>query len=88
MPERTEVMRSTAGRDKGTLLAAVGVQDGSVLVADGRRRPLSRPKKKNPRHMVPTDMTLPEEALGSDRALRRALRRAADLIGNDVVSDE
>ena len=88
MPERTEVMRSTAGRDKGTLLAAVGLQDGFILAADGRRRPLSRPKKKNPGHMVPTGETLPEEALRSDRALRRALRRAADLIGVCAVSDE
>ena len=39
------VVISKAGRDKGRALAVVGQADGYVLVADGKERPLSRPKK-------------------------------------------
>ena len=76
MPRSCRVIRSAAGRDRGTLLAVVGEENGFVLTADGRRRPLAAPKRKNPRHTVPTGIVLPEEALRSDKALRRALRSA------------
>ena len=76
MPEQISVIRSEAGRDKNTLLAVVGEKDGFVLTADGKRRRLAAPKRKNPRHTVPTGISLPPEALRSDKALRRALRSA------------
>lgn len=43
---------STAGRDKGQpYLVCEVLQDGFVLVADGDKRPVARPKRKNPRHL-------------------------------------
>ena len=70
---RGMVVISRAGRDKGSLLAVVGTDGKFVLVADGKERPLARPKKKNPKHLARTNMTT---AVGevSDKALRRALR--------------
>ena len=76
MPEQIRVIRSAAGRDRDTLLAVVGEKDGFVLTADGRRRPIAAPKRKNPRHTLPTGISLPPEAMRSDKALRRALRSA------------
>lgn len=76
MPENIRVIRSAAGRDRDDMLAVVGEKDGFVLVADGRRRPLAAPKRKNLRHTVPTGIMLPAEAVRSDKALRRALRSA------------
>ncbi|MBE3576768.1 MAG: KOW domain-containing RNA-binding protein [Limnochordales bacterium] len=47
-----QVVTSRAGRDAGRTYLVVGVRpDGRVLVADGRIRPLERPKVKNPRHL-------------------------------------
>ena len=76
MPESIRVIRSAAGRDKDTLLAVIGEEDGYVYIADGRRRPIAAPKRKNPRHTVPIGIMLPPEAIRSDKALRRALRTA------------
>ena len=45
------VVRSTAGRDKGRLYVVTGVAADRVLVAEGRRRPLKAPKPKNPIHL-------------------------------------
>lgn len=77
------VVISRAGRDKGKLLAVVGMENGCVLVADGKERPLARPKKKNPMHLAVTGKTVETENV-SDKALRKALREIVkDVPDND-----
>lgn len=68
------VVRSKAGRDKGTFLAVVGMEGGYPLLCDGKRRPLARPKRKNPLHLAGTKHCLDLRLMETDRALRRALR--------------
>lgn len=69
-----EVVLSLAGRDKGQLLVVVHEDEKGVWLADGKRRPLERPKCKNPRHLRPLGIELGREAMTTNRALRRALR--------------
>lgn len=46
------LVTSTAGRDRGQpYLVCEVMQDGFVLVVDGDKRPVARPKRKNPRHL-------------------------------------
>ncbi len=47
-----DVVRSTAGRDAGDPYVVVGVSEERVLLSEGGRRSLRRPKSKNPRHVV------------------------------------
>ena len=47
------VVLAQAGRDREGLFFVVGEQDGFLLLADGRRRKLEHPKRKNPRHVCP-----------------------------------
>jgi ribosomal protein L14E/L6E/L27E len=42
---------STTGRDRGCNYFVVGYENGRVLVADGKRRKLEHPKRKNPMHL-------------------------------------
>ena len=44
-------MRSLAGRDKGQTYLVVGCDEDWILVADGRKRSIRNPKKKNRRHL-------------------------------------
>ena len=67
------VVVSKAGRDKGYLLAVVGIEKDFVLVADGKERPLERPKRKNPKHLAKTEITVSLENI-TNRGLRKALR--------------
>ena len=76
----TEVVRSLAGRDEGQLLAVVREDEQGVWLADGKRRPLERPKCKNPRHLRPLDIEIGQKAMTTNRALRRALRDCAQTI--------
>ena len=70
------VVESLAGRDKGYLLCVIGWEDGCVLVADGKERPLERPKKKNPNHLAPLlQLQALTWELRGNKALRKALNR-------------
>ena len=47
------VVSSRAGRDRDQLYVVYRVlDDGFVLVVDGDKRPIARPKRKNPRHLT------------------------------------
>ena len=74
MLQRGEVVFSAAGHDKEQFYVVVGVsEDGCPLIADGKRRKLQSPKRKNPKHLRPTGKRVELAGIGSDRALRRAL---------------
>ncbi len=56
-----QVVRSKAGRDKGAFLAVYQIVDEQyVLLVDGDRRTLSRPKKKKVKHLARTNTVIPE----------------------------
>lgn len=71
--ELGNVVISKAGRDKGYFMAVVGEEKGFPLVADGKERPLERPKKKNPKHLQRTNRRIDLEQL-TDKKLRTFLR--------------
>ena len=75
MWEHGTVVQSLAGRDKGYLLCVVGYEDGLVLVCDGKERPIERPKKKNPMHLIATGAEPITWQLRGNHALRKALAR-------------
>lgn len=76
------IVLAQAGRDKGGVFCVVGAEEGMLLLADGRRRRVSHPKRKKPGHVLPLDKAefdhpvigkLKEGKPVSDRELRRAL---------------
>ena len=76
MLKRGSVVVSSAGKDKGSYLAVLQTDAGGLWVADGRRRPLERPKRKNPRHVVETPFAADEASMATNRELRRTLAAA------------
>lgn len=49
-----QVVRSKAGHDKGSVFLVLDIVDAKhVLVVDGRKRPVERPKKKRMIHLQP-----------------------------------
>lgn len=63
-----QLVRSLAGRDKGEHYLVIEVLDSrQVLVANGRNRPLSRPKKKNTAHLQYYDRGIDIEALAKSQ---------------------
>ena len=83
------IARSTAGHDKDTLLCVIGMDQEAerLLVADGKRRKVMRPKRKKLGHLNMVSFgTFGHQAIRklkegrpvSDRELRRALAAFRD----------
>lgn len=68
------IVRSLAGRDKGRFMVVVSAEKGFVFLADGKERKLLSPKKKNVRHIAPTNTVIELNGL-TDKALRAFVRR-------------
>ncbi|MFY9258659.1 MAG: KOW domain-containing RNA-binding protein [Dethiobacteria bacterium] len=65
-----QLVRSRAGRDKGRHYLVIRViSPREVLLSDGRRRPLSRPKKKNVAHLQPYSRRVEIEELVNSQKL-------------------
>ena len=82
MSEYVGLALSAAGHDRGTLYLVLGEDGDRVLLADGKLRKLSRPKRKNRKHVMFLPDGLTEAVSGklrqplTDAALRRALAEA------------
>ena len=68
-----QVVCSLAGRDAQGLFVVVACGEGWAALADGKRRPLERPKRKNLRHIRKTNTVLEQTGIDTNRKLRRAL---------------
>ena len=67
------VVYSKSGRDKGKFMVVVGFSDGMPLIADGKERPIDRPKRKNIKHLKVTNSILEEKQYSTNKSLRRAI---------------
>ncbi len=80
-PRVGDVVLSTAGHDKGSLLMVVGgIDEGYVLVSDGKQRKLAAPKKKNVLHLevqaklAANDLETLRAGKANDAFLRKKLK--------------
>ena len=68
------VVKSVAGHGGRRFYVVLSLTDGFAVIADGKERKLERPKRKNLRHLRPTNTVLDVETLTTNNKLRRALR--------------
>lgn len=73
MVTKGQIVRSKNGRDAEKFLVVVGFCDGFVLLSDGKERPLERPKRKNIKHISPTNTVLCDGQYKTNRSLRHTL---------------
>lgn len=53
-----EIVRSKAGRDKGQYFVVMKTDSsGYVMICDGKRRKVEKPKRKKEKHLLPTGET-------------------------------
>ncbi len=73
LPARGTIICSKAGRDSGSFMIVLGELNGKLLVADGKERPVDRPKLKSIKHVSLTTYTVTEEQMLTNRSIRHAL---------------
>ena len=47
---KSDIVRSDAGRDRGKIFIVLAVEGEYLLLADGKTRPVERPKRKRRKH--------------------------------------
>ena len=67
----SDVVVSAAGRDRGQMFYVIGTEGVYTLLANGKDRPLEKPKRKKVKHV--------------SKVLRAETRVAAKLIAGDKV---
>lgn len=68
------VVRSIAGHDAGSWLVVLSAENGFVRLADGKTRPLEKPKQKSIKHIRKTNTRLDLSSIKTNKKLREALR--------------
>jgi len=66
------IVKSISGHDKGSFYAIVCSENGIPFIADGRRRKIENPKRKNPKHISVTNTVIELTEL-TNRKLRGVL---------------
>ena len=73
---RGSVVKAVAGRDSGRLFVVTDIQGGYCFIADGKTRKLASHKRKNIKHVCPTDSVIDINDI-TDKKLRTLLRQLA-----------
>ena len=74
----SDVVVSTTGRDQGNLFYVIGEDDQFLLLANGKDRPLDRPKRKKRKHVqmvLRSETRVAEKLKRGDKVLNSELRR-------------
>lgn len=74
----SDLVVSTAGRDTGELFYVIGTDGVYLKLADGRGRPLERPKLKKSKHVkkvLRSETRVAEKLLSGDKVLNSELRK-------------
>lgn len=68
-----QIVKSVAGRDKNSFYVVMQAAGAEAYIADGKLRKLSKPKRKNVKHIKATDCTVDLNGK-TDKWLRNFLR--------------
>jgi len=78
--EKGLIVKALAGREKDNFFVVTAVESNFCYLADGKERPLAKPKKKSQKHIAPTRKVIDIEGL-TDKKLRKLLTDLFDLGG-------
>lgn len=76
--KKGQIVKSTAGHDKGDLMMIAGFEENRVLLCDGKHRKFESPKSKSLRHIEITQHEIDTETVNTDRKLRKILNKIAN----------
>lgn len=72
--EAGQIVKSLAGHDKDSIYMIVRSEGSFIWVADGKRRKLDNPKRKNTAHVQLIRVYVPEADRDKDEAIQHFLK--------------
>ena len=88
---RSDIVRSTAGRDKGKAFFVLEVEEDFLLLADGKTRKLERPKRKKRKHaafLAHSDSRTAGKIRSGEKLTNSELRRTLAQFGGEGNPDQ
>ena len=88
---RSDIVKATAGRDRGKLFFVLAVEGEYLLLADGKTRRLERPKRKKRKHVVfqaRYDCRTAEKIRDGEKLNNSELRKTLAQFGGDGNPDQ
>ena len=89
--QKSDIVRSAAGRDKEKLFVVLGVEGEFLLLADGKSRKVESPKRKKRRHVlfVASEQTrLSDKIKCEEKVTNSELRRTLAAYRGEVQPDQ
>ena len=89
--ERSDIVKSIAGRDKGKFFFVIDEQGEFLMLADGKTRRLESPKRKKRKHTVfvgRSDCRVAEKIRSEEKVTNSELRRTLAVYGEDGNPDQ
>ena len=86
----SDVVISLAGRDQDTLFYVIGEDGLFLLLANGKDRPLDRPKRKKRKHVqkvLRSETRVANKLLAGDKVLNSELRRDLAFLANQMQAN-
>ena len=84
----SDVVVSTAGRDRGQLFYVIGTEGVYTLLANGKDRPLEKPKRKKLKHVnkvLRAETRVAARLLAGDKVLNSELRKDLAYIRQNII---
>ena len=87
----SDVVISTAGRDQNTMFYVIGTEDQFLLLANGKDRPLDRPKRKKRKHVqkvLRSETRVANKLRSGDKVLNGELRRDLAFLAGQMQAND
>ena len=84
-----DVVESTAGKDMGKLFYCVGTDGVYLLLANGKDRPLDKPKRKKRKHVekvLRSETRVAAKIRSGDKVLNSELRKDLAFMSRNITS--
>ena len=85
----SDVVVSTAGRDEGEWFYVIGEDQDCLMLANGKDRPLDKPKRKKRKHVqkvLRSETRVAAKILSGDKVLNGELRRDLAFLARENAS--
>ena len=86
----SDLVISTAGRDKGALFYVIGEEAQYLFLANGKDRPLDRPKRKKRKHVqkvLRPETRVADKLKRGDKVLNGELRRDLAFLAREMQAN-
>ena len=86
----SDVVISTAGRDKDELFYVIAEEEQFLILANGKDRPLDKPKRKKRKHVqkvLRSETRVAEKLRLGDKVLNGELRRDLAFLANQMQAN-